>query len=122
MASVIHLPSHADNRGVLTVIDGVLPFPIARVYYMYRTTGQPRGGHRHRKTWQALVSVAGSCVVEWNDGCRRGVETLSSPDTLLVLMPEDWHVMRDFSADSVLLVMASEPFDASDYIDEGYET
>jgi hypothetical protein len=122
MADIIRLPSHADQRGLLTVIDGILPFAIKRVYYLYKSTGKPRGGHRHRKTVQALVSVAGRCVVDWDNGREKGVETLDSPEKLLVVRPEDWHVMRDFTADSVLLVFASEPFDPSDYIDEGYDT
>ena len=122
MASIIRLPSHSDERGRLTVIDKVLPFPIVRVYYMYAGTGKSRGGHRHQKTVQALVSVAGSCVVEWTNGRQSGVETLDEPDKLLVLQPEDWHVMRDFSPDSILLVLASEHFDSADYIDEGYES
>jgi hypothetical protein len=71
---------------------------------------------------QALVSVAGSCAVEWTNGRQKGIETLNEPDKLLLLQPEDWHVMRDFSSDSVLLVLASESFDPADYIDEGYES
>jgi len=122
VARIIRLPSHNDQRGKLTVVEGVLPFPIVRVYYMYGGTGKPRGGHRHRKTIQALVSVAGSCVVDWNNGLKKGIEHLDSPDKLLLVQPEDWHVMRDFSADSVLLVLASEPFDESDYIDEEYQS
>jgi len=122
VASIIRLPSHVDTRGRLTIIDRVLPFAIARVYYMYAGTGKPRGGHRHRKTVQALVSVAGSCTVEWTNGRQKGIETLNEPDKLLLLQPEDWHVMRDFSSDSVLLVLASESFDPADYIDEGYES
>ena len=121
MARIIELPSHTDERGRLTVIDRNLPFAIARVYYMYAAPGKPRGGHRHRKTVQALVCVAGSCVVEWNNGRGKGMETLDTPDKLLLLQPEDWHVMRDFSPDAVLLVLASEPFDPDDYIDEGYD-
>jgi hypothetical protein len=89
---------------------------------MYAGTGTPRGGHRHKKTVQALVSVTGSCVAEWNNGRQKGVETLDAPDKLLLVEPEDWHLMRDFSPDSVLLVLASEPFDPGDYIDEGYES
>jgi len=122
VASIISLPSHVDQRGSLTVIDGILPFDIARVYYIYAGTGVPRGGHRHRTTVQALVSVAGSCVVDWNNGLQKGVTALDAPDKLLLVQPEDWHVMRDFSPDCVLLVLASEHFDAEDYIDEGYDS
>ena len=44
--------------------------------------------------------------------------TLDSPNQCLILEPEDWHTMDGFSKDSILLVFASEFFDADDYIYE----
>jgi dTDP-4-dehydrorhamnose 3,5-epimerase-like enzyme len=120
MAQVIDLPTHSDERGRLTVIDGTLPFAIARVYYMYAGTGKPRGGHRHYKTSQALVCTTGTCVVDWTNGRDKGSVSLDRPDKMLLVPPEDWHIMRDFTAGAVLLVLASQPFDALDYIDEAY--
>lgn len=120
MARTIELPTFVDERGSLSVIDGTLPFAIARVYYIYGCSAAPRGGHRHKKTRQALVCVSGSCVVDWTNGRERGSESLASPGRLLLVEPEDWHVMRDFSEDAVLLVLASHHFDPDDYIDEGY--
>jgi hypothetical protein len=120
MAYEIQLPTHGDARGKLTVIDSILPFPVVRVYYIYGCSDEPRGGHRHRKTRQALACVSGSCAIDWSNGAESGTSRLDSPETLLILEPEDWHVMRDFSPDAVLLVLASEHFDPEDYISEGY--
>ncbi len=122
MASEISLPTHSDARGKLTVIDGTLPFPIARVYYIYDCGGTTRGGHRHKKTRQALACVKGSCTVDWTNGVESGSTRLANPSQLLVLEPADWHRMRNFSTDAVLLVLASESFDPSDYVDEGYDS
>lgn len=121
MASVIQLSTHRDPRGALTVIEKVLPFDVQRVYYIYACNDQPRGGHRHHRTTQALVCVHGSCVVDWHDGTKPNSVVLNQPDRLLVVEPRDWHVMRDFTPDAVLLVLASHPFDPNDYIDEAYE-
>jgi hypothetical protein len=66
--------------------------------------------------------MAGSCVVDWTNGSEHGSERLARPDRILLLQPEDWHVMRDFSADAVLLVLASHRFDPDDYVDEGYDS
>lgn len=120
MPRIITLPTHQDGRGCLTVIERILPFEIKRIFYIYNCVGLERGGHRHKKTIQALVCVKGSCVVDWNNGFDSGSETLSSPETLLILMPEDFHIMKDFSEDAVLLVLASEYYDKSDYIYESY--
>ncbi len=37
-----------------------------------------------------------------------------------MLETADWHTMDEFSDDCVLLVLASEPYDVNDYIDEAY--
>lgn len=120
MAELLSLPTHRDARGALTVIEKLLPFSVQRVYYIYSCANVPRGGHRHLVTAQALVCVHGSCTVDWDDGVRTGSVELDSPDKLLLLAPQDWHVMRDFTADAVLLVLASHHFDRDDYIEEGY--
>jgi dTDP-4-dehydrorhamnose 3,5-epimerase-like enzyme len=120
MPKTIELPSHTDNRGSLTVIEKQLPFEIKRVYYIYNCSDMERGGHRHKLNIQALVCVNGSCVIDWKNGTESGSVNLSSPDHLLILFPEDYHIMRNFSKDAVLLVLASEYFDSDDYIDEAY--
>jgi dTDP-4-dehydrorhamnose 3,5-epimerase-like enzyme len=120
MPKIINIPTHKDSRGSLSVIEKLLPFEIRRVYYIYDCSNLPRGGHRHKKTIQGLVCVKGSCTIDWNNGVEKGTVLLSQPNTLLLVMPEDYHVMYNFSIDAVLLVLASEYFDLDDYIDEDY--
>jgi len=122
MAHLIGLDTRADSRGCLTVIEKVLPFEIKRVFYIYAVPDPStvRGGHRHKKTVQALISLRGSCVVSTDDGGEKKSFTLGSPDECLILEPRDWHTMRDFTKDCILLVMASEYYDPADYIKEGY--
>jgi dTDP-4-dehydrorhamnose 3,5-epimerase-like enzyme len=121
MATLITLKTHIDSRGYLTVVENVLPFDIKRVYYLYNCSEQERGGHRHKKTIQGLVCVKGSCVIDWNNKIEKGHVILAQPDQLLIVFPEDYHTMHHFSKDAVLLVLASEYFDADDYIDTNYE-
>jgi hypothetical protein len=45
---------------------------------------------------------------------------LNHPSKCLILNPEDWHTMYDFTKDAILMVFASEYFDNSDYIFEPY--
>lgn len=121
MASVLKLPTHIDPRGNLTVIDKELPFDVKRVYYIYGVAGdQVRAGHRHKKTIQLLVCVRGSCEVFVNDGSQRQTYLLDRPDLGLLMEPQDWHTMFNFTPDSLLLVLASEYYDVNDYIDEEY--
>ena len=43
---------------------------------------------------------------------------IDSPSKCLLLDPEDFHWMSNFSKNSILLVLASEEFDKEDYIYE----
>ena len=119
MAYVIDLPNFKDERGGLTVMEKLLPFEIKRFYCIYDVT-QKRGGHRHKKTVQALICVGGSCEVYVNDGQKKEIFLLDNPSKCLLLEPEDWHTMDQFTKGSTLLVFASEFYDKDDYIDEEY--
>lgn len=121
MAHLTDLPTFPDPRGSLTVLEKVVPFPIRRIYYIYKANSL-RGGHRHKNTRQLLVSVSGSCEVFVNNGREKSTFALDSPSKGLVLELEDWHTMDNFTRDCVLLVLASEPYDPDDYIDEPYST
>ena len=118
--TVVDLPSHADPRGSLSVLDRILPFPVVRAYWIYGADGQVRGGHRHGVTRQALVAIHGVVSVYVNDGTHEATVSLDHPSKCLLVEPEDWHTMT-FGSDSVLLCFASHSYDRSDYIDTPYE-
>lgn len=117
--TVINLPSFIDQRGGLSVLDGALPFPVKRIYWIYGSDGNKRGGHRHHKTRQALIAVHGKVIVHMDDGLNVEDIHLDSPGQCLLVEPKHWHTMN-FEADAVLLVIASHPYDKDDYIDESY--
>ena len=119
MAYIIHLPTFKDKRGNLTVVEKLLPFDIKRFYYIYGASSK-RGGHRHKKTIQALISLGGSCEIYVNDGNKEEIFLLNDPSKCLILDPKDWHTMDNFSVGSTLLVFSSEFYDKDDYIDEEY--
>mgnify|MGYP000252002994 FL=1 len=120
MSSIINLPTFSDDRGNLTVIENSIGFDIKRVYYIYNTDSQDRGGHRHKKTIQVLICLNGSCEVLCENENTTDTYILDSPSKALIVEPQDWHVMKNFSKDSILLVLASENYDKDDYIDERY--
>jgi hypothetical protein len=119
MAHLIDLPTYGDERGKLTVAQDMIPFSIERVYYIYGAS-EKRGGHRHKATTQALISLNGSCEIYVNNGVQESVFVLDSPEKCLIVEKEDWHTMDKFSEGSILLVFASTKYDIDDYIDEEY--
>ena len=119
MPEMIRLARFADDRGVLSVLDGILPFPVRRVYIIDGVPpGKDRAGHRHRRNRQALVCVAGRCEARVHDGRTPTDYRLDEPGKCLLLEPTDWHLIHRFSPGAVLLVLASEPYDPSDCIRE----
>jgi mannose-6-phosphate isomerase-like protein (cupin superfamily) len=117
--AILSLPTFRDERGALTVLQDRLPFPIRRVFWIYGADGLTRGGHRHHKTRQALIAVAGTVTVHMDDGQFRDDIVLDSADRCLLVEPKDWHRMS-FGPSSVLLAVASHSYDRADYIETPY--
>ena len=122
MSKILKLNSIVENRGSLTVIEKILPFSIKRVYYIYNLDDSIRGNHRHKKTIQAAVCVWGSCTISCQSSEDDDIVDyiLSSRSDCLLIDPEDYHTMYNFSKDAVLMVLASEDYDPNDYIYEQY--
>lgn len=120
MAEILDLKTFTDKRGNLTVIEKVIPFDVKRIFYIYGVDDSKRGGHRHHKTIQAAVCIKGSCTIYNNNNIKEEEFHLDKPNKCLILQPEDWHTMYDFSEDAILMVLASEFFDNNDYIFEPY--
>jgi len=122
MAYLIDLKSFTDKRGNLTVIEKSVPFDIRRIFYIYGVDDSSRGGHRHKKTRQAAICIQGSCHINNHDGTSAATFLLNRPDQCLILEPTDWHTMSNFSANPILMILASEYFDQNDYIFDAYAT
>jgi len=114
---MIDLPRLEDDRGSLGFVEPpLIPFEIARVYYLYDTpTGETRGAHGHRQLEQLMIAVAGSVDVEVDDGFRKRMFHLSTPDKGLFVSPMIWRTLGNFAAGTVCVVLASQRFDESDY-------
>lgn len=122
MARLIDLRTFTDKRGNLTVIERVIPFEIKRIFYIYGVDNSKRGGHRHRKTVQAAMCIQGACTIYNHTGTEEQQFRLDRPDKCLLLEPNDWHTMFDFTPDAILMVLASEYFEEADYIFEPYRS
>ncbi|HEX8272062.1 MAG TPA: FdtA/QdtA family cupin domain-containing protein [Longimicrobiaceae bacterium] len=115
---LIDLPKITDRRGNLSFVEGErhVPFPVRRVYYLYDVpAGESRGGHAHRELQQLLIAAAGSFDVVVNDGASEKSVTLNRPYQGLLIPRLVWRELVNFSSGSVCLVLASQPYDESDY-------
>ena len=108
-----------DERGSLIALESLknIPFEIKRVYYIFGNKNNvQRGFHAHKNLQQVLIAVSGSCKILLDSGQNREEILLDSPKKGLLIKNFMWREMFDFSADCVLLVLASEHYDEKDYI------
>lgn len=110
---------HNDESGNITVVENgiTVPFDVKRSYYLYDIPGGgSRGAHAHKELRQLIVAVSGSFDVTLDDGNVKRTFTLNRPYHGLYIVPGIWRDLNNFSAGAVCLVLASEKYDASDYI------
>lgn len=117
---MLEFPQNGDERGQLVIVEGGgnIPFDIKRVFYIYGSDKDVvRGQHANRRTEFVLINVAGKSKVKIKDGeGNEIIFCLNRPHTGLYIPTMVWKDMYDFSEDSVLLCLASEHYDSSEYI------
>jgi dTDP-4-dehydrorhamnose 3,5-epimerase-like enzyme len=116
----IEFPQHGDERGHLVIIEGNedIPFEIKRAFYIYGSDASVvRGKHANQSTEFVLINVAGESKVKVCDGMGNEIiYCLNQPHTGIYIPNMIWKEMYDFSSDSVLLCLASQHYDADEYI------
>ncbi|MBK2267750.1 sugar 3,4-ketoisomerase [Francisella philomiragia] len=119
MQQLLEFKVFGDDRGSLVSLEQNknIPFDIKRVYYIYGTKEIVRRGfHAHKNLSQVLICVSGSCKILVDDGKTKKDVLLESPEKGLLITGLIWREMFDFSPDCVLMVLASDYYDESDYI------
>jgi len=117
---MLEFQQHGDERGHLVIVEGAqdIPFEIKRAFYIYGSDADVvRGQHANRESEFVLINVAGTSKVKIKDGeGNEAIFCLNRPHTGIYLPTMVWKDMYDFSPDSVLLVLASTHYNASEYI------
>lgn len=119
LVKLINFKSLGDGRGELVSLEANkdIPFDVKRVYYIFGTHPEAvRGLHAHRELKQVAIAMHGSCRFILDDGTTRENVMLNKPEQGLLIDSCLWREMHEFSSDCVLVVLASEHYDESDYI------
>lgn len=115
---LIDIRRYSDSRGYLSVVEnGIdIPFEIKRIYYLYMVPEVARGAHAHRELQQLLIATSGSVDVIMDDGQEKKTFHLDRPWKGLLIPSGLWRDLENFSGGAVLMCLASEKYDAADYI------
>jgi UDP-2-acetamido-3-amino-2,3-dideoxy-glucuronate N-acetyltransferase len=126
-------PTMSSVRGVtlheLTVVDDLrgqlaagefldqIPFQAQRFFVVFDVPGKEvRGEHAHRRCHQFLVCLRGHVSIVVDDGRSAAEIELATPRLGLYVPSMVWAVQFKYSTDAMLLVFASDHYDAADYI------
>ena len=111
---IINIADFGDERGKLVVVEGgqTVPFDIKRIFYIYGSDATvARGEHANRESEFVLINVAGTSKVRITDGKEELIVELNKPMMGVYIPKMIWKDMYDFSADQVLLILASTHYD-----------
>lgn len=120
-ARLHRLPRFDDPRGSIVVNQAPdeLPFVPRRIFQVFDVpTGEMRGDHAHRRCHQFIMALTGSFEVVVDDGEHRHCVRLDEPHLGLHVPPFTWSVQMEFSETARVLVLASEPYDRAEYLED----
>ncbi|MEM2002903.1 MAG: FdtA/QdtA family cupin domain-containing protein [Candidatus Methanomethylicaceae archaeon] len=116
---IFPLPKIADARGNLTFLQNWthFPFEIRRVYWIYDVPGgEVRGSHAFKTTQEVIIALSGSFDAILHDGIEERVFHLNRAYYGLFVPQMLWRTLANFSTNAVALILASTPYDESDYV------
>jgi hypothetical protein len=116
----LNFPKISDPRGNLTFIQfpEQIPFEIQRVFWTYNVPGgEIRGGHAYKTQQEVIIAVSGSfdVIVKDEHGKTQKIHLNRGYEGLL-LPPNTWRHLENFSTNSVSLHLSSGIYSEDDYI------
>jgi len=113
----LEVPTIDDDCKLGVIEQSMIPFPLRRLYYIYNSKPDlPRGHHAHKNTEQALFCLQGSTEILLDDGKNQDTVLLNTPTKGILIEKMIWHEMHKLDSSTILLVLASNPYNEADYI------
>jgi dTDP-4-dehydrorhamnose 3,5-epimerase-like enzyme len=111
-----HVNSNLGYLGFVQNSDLNLCFKIERVYFLSNIpSGVVRGLHGHLKLQQILIPIMGSFDLKVITKSGEVNIHMNDPSKGFFIDKGAWRELSNFSADSCCLVLASLPYDSTDY-------
>lgn len=120
-AAPVQLPSFsAEDDSTISFAEANvhIPFGIKRIYYIrnFLRPGITRGGHAHRTLQQVIFCLSGYFLFHLDDGTVKQDVAMDEPTQGMLIGAGLWHNLVDIEPGTVILALASDYYDESDYI------
>ena len=118
---LLNIPKVLDTRGNLSFIEeeNHIPFRIERCHWIYDVpSGEKRGGHAYLNNKEFIVALSGSFDIVINDGIDEKLFHLNRSYYGLYIPAPVWRQIKNFSTNSLALILSSIPYNENDYIRE----
>ena len=113
---LVDVPTFADERGAISVLDKELPFQVKRVFWLHHIQeGKDRGAHALLDSSEIMVAVHGSFIVDLDDTINKTSVLLDDPSRGLVIKPGIWFRTHSYKEDGVSLILAEEEYARDKY-------
>ncbi len=116
---ILKIENHKGPKGSLSVVElsENMPFMPLRFFWVTQVpAGAARGFHAHKSGQQVLFCLHGKILARVDNGSTSQEVTLEAGGSGLWMKNEVWGEQVFLEPDSVLLVLASNEYDESDYI------
>ena len=116
---IIDFPKILDERGNLSFFENEaqIPFTIKRTYWIYDVPGgKSRGSHAFKTQAEVIVALSGSFDITIDTGKEEKVIQLNRSYYGLFIPPMTWRHIKNFSTNSLALIVNSGFYDVEDYI------
>jgi len=116
---LLKIPVFHDLRGALTYgqYPENLPFMPRRFFIVYDVpSSKVHGQHAHRTLEQLLICLRGSIHINVDNGKDSDAIVLNNSGYGLYISPLIWASQYKYTADGMLLVLASDVYDEKEYI------
>ncbi len=115
----LKLPKIEDPRGNLSFFEfpGQIPFEIKRTYWIYDVpNGGVRGSHAFKKQNEFILALSGSFDLVLHDGNKEHIFSLNRSHEGILVSNMIWRELRNFSTNSLALIVSDSYYDENDYI------
>lgn len=115
---LVALPTVTDERGSLTFGEKRdWPFEVERVFWTYGIKpGAQRSNHAHHTSQEVLFPIGGGWTIELDDGHEKQTLRMDDPGVGIYIPPMVWTRISDFDKGAACISLASDRYNADDYI------